>query len=122
MHPVIFRFKSPGWLQGIFPESVTVYSYGFFILIGIVLAYYIVWRRRKEFGLDHDKISDLFLWAFVGIFVGGKVFFYFEDISRYLENPALMFRNMGAGFVFYGSFLVGIPVLIWRFKKLNLPL
>ncbi|MHB1277113.1 MAG: prolipoprotein diacylglyceryl transferase [Bacteroidia bacterium] len=122
MHPVLFRFKTPAWLSGIFPDTITLYSYGFFILLGILAAYYFVWRQRKAFGLDHDKISDLFLWAFVGIFVGGKLFFYFEDISRYLGNPSLMFHKIGSGFVFYGSFLVGIPVLIWRFKKLKLPI
>lgn len=121
MHPVLFRFKTPDFLSSIFPEYMTLYSYGFFILMGIIAAYFAIWLRRKELKLNHDSISDLFLWAFIGIFVGGKVFFYFEDISRYLNDPSQMFHNMGSGFVFYGSFLVGIPVLIWRFKKMKLP-
>jgi len=121
MHPILFRFKSPEFLSGIFPEYITLYSYGFFILLGIIVAYLSVWARRKEFKLNHDLLSDLFLWAFIGIFVGGKLFYYFEDIGKYLHEPAQMFKNMGSGFVFYGSFLVGLPVLVWRFKKMKLP-
>ncbi|TNE80413.1 MAG: prolipoprotein diacylglyceryl transferase [Bacteroidetes bacterium] len=121
MHPVLVRFDTPEFLRGIFPETITLYSYGFMILIGVLFAFWHTWYRRKEFNLDADQISDIFLWCFIGVFVGGKVFFYFEDPGRYLANPALMFKGLGSGFVFYGSFLVTIPVLIWRFKKKNIP-
>ncbi len=121
MFPVLFRFKTPGFLQSLFPEYITVYSYGFMILLGVVAAYFFVWTRRKELNLNHDKISELFIWAFIGVFVGGKLFFYFEDIGLYLREPAKMFRNIGSGFVFYGSFLVTVPLLLWRFRKMKLP-
>lgn len=121
MHPILLRFKTPGFLQGIFPEYITLYSYGFFILLGIVAAYLHMYYRRKEFRLDTDRISGIFIWAFIGVFVGGKLFFYFEDPGRYLENPGAMFHDIGKGFVFYGSFLVAIPVLVWRFRKMGLP-
>lgn len=122
MYPVLFRFSTPEFLRGIFPETITIYSYGFMILLGVVMAFLYMWYRRKDFQLNTDSISDLFLWCFIGVFVGGKVFFYFEDIGRYIDDPSQMFKGMGSGFVFYGSFLVTIPLLMWRFKKKGLPI
>lgn len=122
MYPVLVRFKTPGFLEGYFPEYISLYSYGFFILLGIVAAFLSVWFRRREFSLNADIVSDLFIWAFIGIFVGGKVFYYFEDLGRYLADPSQMLRGLGSGFVFYGSFIAGVPILIWRFRKLKLPI
>lgn len=121
MFPVLLKFKTPTWLAGILGNEITLYSYGFMILVGVLMAYLWVWYRRKDFGLDSDTISELFMWCFAGVFIGGKLFYYFENPAKYLEQPALMFKNMGAGFVFYGSFIVTIPILIWVFRKKKLP-
>lgn len=121
MHPILVRFKSPGFLQGFFGEYITLYSYGFMILVGLVLAYWYVWYRRREFNLNSDLISEMFMWCFAGVFVGGKLFFYLEDPGRYLADPSRMFSSVGSGFVFYGSFLVTIPTLIWFFRRKKLP-
>ena len=110
-----------------FPElfkagPITIYSYGFCILVGVILGYWFMLRQgRKLYGLSADNISELFLWAILAVFVGGKLFFFFEDPKGYLADPGSFFTDMGRGFVFYGSFLVAVPVLWWRFRKMNLP-
>lgn len=121
MYPQLFRFKSPGFLEGIFGEYVTVYSYGVMILLGVVLGFlYTLWRGKK-LGLNLDKTSELFIWAFIAVFVGGKLFFYLEDLSTYIKNPSKMFENIGGGFVFYGSFIFAVPTFIWFLRRNKLP-
>ncbi len=110
MHPVLFKWG-----------SFTVYSYGFMILLGLICAWWVVKRLSKPLGLDSDGVSELFLWCILGVFIGGKLFFYLEDPKLYWAHPEEMFKDLGRGFVFYGSFLVTIGILIWWFrrKKLN---
>lgn len=121
MYPELLKFKTPGFLQGTFGEYITIYSYGFMILTGVVLGFlYCLWRGKK-LGLTLDKTSELFIWAFIAVFVGGKFFFYLEDPGTYLKNPSEMFKDLGGGFVFYGSFLFAVPTFIWFFKRNNLP-
>ncbi len=101
--------------------SITIYSYGLFILIGVVLGYLYFLKTSKSYGLTSDDVSGLFLWCVFGVFVGGKIFYFFENPSIYIQDPSKMLENPGEGFVFYGSFLFTVPILIWWFRKHKLP-
>jgi len=109
MHPVLIDFG-----------SIKIYSYGFMIAVGVLLAVaYLVIRGRKEVNLTFDQANNLFLILFAAAFIGGKVFLFFEDPSRYAHNPKQLFT--GSGFVFYGSFLFAVPAMLWFFKRNKLP-
>ena len=105
MYPKLFSFRTPSFLQGILPDQITLYSYGLMIAIGIMVSYWFVNRRTKKFGISKDELSIMFIWSIFAGFVGGKLFFFFEDFSKYLENPSLFLNITGGGFVFYGSVL-----------------
>lgn len=55
----------------------------------------------------------------VGGVVGGKLFLIFEEPSLYLTNPKKLLS--GSGFVFYGSLLLAIPIMLWYFRKIKIP-
>jgi phosphatidylglycerol---prolipoprotein diacylglyceryl transferase len=108
MYPVLFEIG-----------GVPIYSYGFMIAIGVIAGVgYMVIQGKKEVGLTFDQANTLFLLIFVAAFVGGKLFLFFEDPSRYLNQPDKLLT--GRGFVFYGSFLLAIPTMLWFFKKQKL--
>jgi len=110
MYPELFRIG-----------NFTVQSYGFMILTGVMLAWWYMYRHTRMYKLGSEDISEFFLYGFLAVFVGGKLFFYLEDPMRYIEDPARMLESPGSGFVFYGSFLVAVPVFIWWFRKRKLP-
>lgn len=105
MHPILFEIG-----------NVTIYSYGFFIALGAIAGvWYMAKQGKKEVGLTFDQANALFLYIFLAAFVGGKLFLFFEDPSDYLSNPRRLLT--GRGFVFYGSFLLAIPTMLWFFRK-----
>ncbi len=105
MYPELFHFA-----------HLTIYTYAFLIGLGILVAViYTKWQAKKDF----NKLvlpMDFFYLIFIMGFLGGKIFFYLENPSRYLETPSLLLDNFSGGFVFYGSFLFIIPVIIWYLK------
>jgi phosphatidylglycerol:prolipoprotein diacylglycerol transferase len=111
MHPELFHFG-----------SVTLYSYGFMIMIGVLVAFWVVYKNRSQLGLDLDGVSELFLYCFLGVFVGGKIFFFLEKPAYYASHMGEFLDNLGRGFVFYGSFLFTVSVLVWWFRKREIPL
>ncbi len=117
MFPKIFSIPVPEFLQGFLPAHITVYSYGFMIALGILAAFYVALRKSRKLGLDSDKLSSLFMWVILASFVGGKIFFFLEDIDKYISDPSLIARAMRGGFVFYGSLIFAIPTIIWWLKK-----
>jgi hypothetical protein len=40
---------------------LTIYSYGFFIIFGVLLAFLNLYKNKQEFGLSVDKISEFCL-------------------------------------------------------------
>lgn len=97
--------------------GLTIYGYGFCILLGVIAAYLHFYINRKRIGISEDQISALILVCGIAVFVGGKLFFILEDPALYLRDPGKWLSNLGDGFVFYGSFLVTIVALHWWFKR-----
>jgi phosphatidylglycerol---prolipoprotein diacylglyceryl transferase len=120
MYPKLISFPTPSWLSGLFPETITIYSYGFFIVLGAILGMaYTAREARLRFGASYDTINTLFILLILAAVVGGKVFFFFENPSYYVQHPGKLLS--GQGFVFYGSLLFTIPVMLWYFKKHQFP-
>lgn len=109
MHPILFE-----------AGSFTVYSYGFMIALGIVAGMgYLIIEGKKEAGLTFDQANALFLFIFLAAVVGGKLFLFLEDPPGYVQDPVRLLT--GRGFVFYGSFLLAVPTMLWFFRKHKLP-
>lgn len=121
MYPRLFSFDTPEFLRGIFPDQISVYSYGFFIAMGVLASYFFMSRRVTRFGIDSDKLAALFMWVILAAFVGGRVFFFFEDLGHFIDNPREMLRFRGGGFVFYGSLVFAVPVMIIWLRKHSIP-
>jgi phosphatidylglycerol:prolipoprotein diacylglycerol transferase len=109
MHPILFE-----------AGKFTVYTYGFCIAMGAVLGGLYMYRQgKKQFGWTFDQANTLFVLLIVGGVVGGKLFVIFENPSYYLKNLKQLFS--GSGFVFYGSLLTAIPIMLWYFRKNKIP-
>ncbi|MBX2900240.1 MAG: prolipoprotein diacylglyceryl transferase [Cyclobacteriaceae bacterium] len=109
MHPVLFKLG-----------SFTIYTYGFCIALGALLGFTYMYRQgKKQYGLTFDQSNNLFILLVVGGVVGGKFFMIFEDPALYFSQPKKLFS--GSGFVFYGSLLTTIPIMLWYFKKVKVP-
>jgi len=101
--------------------SITIYSYAFCIVVGtLVASLYTKWRAKNELGVLNLSTNFFYL-VFIAGFVGGKLFFYMEKPLYYLSNPKLMLSNFSGGFVFYGSFVTIIPIIIWYLRKHKIP-
>jgi len=109
MHPILFE-----------TGSITIYTYGFCIAVGALSGFlYMYLQGKKEFGLTFDQSNNLFIMLVLAGVTGGKVFLIFENPTWYLHNPGKLIS--GSGFVFYGSLLMAIPIMLWYFKKIKVP-
>lgn len=120
MYPVLFEFNLPEFLQGIFGPTLTIYSYGFFIVLGAIGGVtYLTIQGKKQFNIPFDDVNTLFLLLLAAGYIGGKFFLIFENPDRYLNDLKLLLG--GRGFVFYGSLLFCIPTMLIYFRKKKWP-
>ncbi|WP_050807309.1 prolipoprotein diacylglyceryl transferase [Bizionia argentinensis] len=102
-------------------QEITVFSYAFLIALGsLIAALYTKWRAKRELGV-RNLPNSFFYFIFMAGFVGGKLFFYLQDPLLYIQNPSMLTDNFSGGFVFYGSFVVIIPYIIWYLKTHKIP-
>lgn len=101
--------------------SFTIYTYGFSIAVGAAAGFvYMAQQGKRQFGLTFDQSNTLFILLLAGGIIGGKLFVIFERPSFYFSNPSQLFS--GSGFVFYGSLLTCLPLMLWFFRKHKIPL
>ena len=122
MHPEVFNLYLPDFLSNLFGVTqVTVYSYATLITLGSLIAgLYTKWRAKKELGISNLS-NAFFYYIFIAGFIGGKLFYYLQDPLNYIQSPGLLLDNFSGGFVFYGSFVIIIPYIIWYLKKHKIP-
>ncbi|MEE9363841.1 MAG: prolipoprotein diacylglyceryl transferase [Cellulophaga sp.] len=121
MFPELFTFELPDFLSNIFGQYITIYSYATCIVLGMLIAGgFTKWRTKKELGVKN--LSNTFFYLiFIAGFIGGKLFFYLQSPTYYINKPSLLLDNFSGGFVFYGSFVVIIPFIIRYLKKHKIP-
>lgn len=117
MFPRLLSFDTPEFLRGVFPDQIILHSYGFMIALGVLAAFLFTRKKVVKYGVNADQLSTLFIWAILAGFVGGRIFYYLEDIDKYIADPAKMLRISGGGFVFYGSVIFVIPTIIIWLRK-----
>lgn len=110
MYPILFKLG-----------SITIYSYGFFIGLGILAALLLSIHRGKRLGVSSDIILDLCLYGVLGGFIGAKLLFWVVELSNIIKNPSYIMETLSSGFVVYGGIIVGILTgyVYCRRKKLD---
>jgi phosphatidylglycerol:prolipoprotein diacylglycerol transferase len=110
MYPVLFEIG-----------PLTIYTYGFFVFLGIICGYFFCLSQAKRYSLCGDKISDLIFWSIISGFVSARVLYIAINLSDFLEDPLSLIIS-GSGFVFYGGLLGGVLFAWWFIKRKKLPL
>jgi len=122
MHPILFEFETPEFLNFLLPDTVSIYSYGTMIAIGALLGFaYTAWQAKKQLNVSFETTNELILFILIFSIVGGKFFVIFEDFKGFLLDPGSLFRNFSSGFVFYGSLLFAIPTMLIFFRIKKIP-
>ena len=99
LNPMIFKIGSFGlsW-------------HGFWSLIGILVAVYLVARWGKQDGLDNEIVYDVAVFGIIGGIIGARIFYVFDSASYYFADPVQIFAVWRGGIGFLGSMIGGIIV------------
>ena len=111
MHPILIKLG-----------PITIYSYGFFLAIGFILAIFYATREAKRVGIEPQKISDLAFYLIIAALVGSRLLFIITEPHDFIENPFEVFKIWKGGLVFYGGFIGALATGIWYVKRHGMPI
>ena len=107
MHPVLFQF-----------HSVTIYTYGFFVALAVLAAFYAMNHHSRAMGLDQGLMGDLVFFLFVSGVVGARLFYVLQHFEDYRGDLWKIVSIGEGGLVWYGGFLTaaffGLSFAAWR--------
>ncbi|MHB8145945.1 MAG: prolipoprotein diacylglyceryl transferase [Vulcanimicrobiaceae bacterium] len=109
---------------------ISIHWYGIAYLAGFVCVY--LWMNRpagrRRLGLTSEQIQDFLFYALIGVLIGGRTFFVFNDIiskhdlSFYTSNPINVIAVWNGGMAFHGGMIgviVGIALFIRKHPGLT---
>ncbi len=113
MFPILFRLG-----------GLTIYAYGFFLILGIVVAgiLAILRVRKEDLRIPFERLADLFFYAVLSAIVGSRILFVLINFDLYRENPLRIFKIWEGGLVFYGGLILAIGVSIGYMRWYRLPI
>lgn len=101
---------------------ISVAWYGLIIVIGMILAIYLISREAEKRGISEDSIVDIALWTIpIGI-VGARIYYVLFELEHYLDNPIRMFYIWEGGLAIYGGVIAGFLTIFYLAKKKEIPL
>ncbi|MBU3228375.1 prolipoprotein diacylglyceryl transferase [Clostridium algidicarnis] len=97
--------------------GINIYGYGLMIALGILFGFLLLDKRAKDKGYDSDTIFDVTIFAIIAGVIGGKLLYIITDINTIINNPSML-KDVGSGFVVYGS-IIGGALAVYFYSKKN---
>ncbi len=97
MHPIIFRLG-----------PVTIYSYGVWIVIGLLLGLTLILKAAKQEGISQQVVFDLVFWLLISGIFGARLLYVAFDLPHFKSRPLEAVQIWKGGFVFYGAVLFSL--------------
>ena len=66
---------------------VTIYTYGLFVFLGVLSAYFISLHEAKRRQIDIKKFTDLAFWLIVSGFIGARLLYIIVEWKAFLQHP-----------------------------------
>lgn len=100
--------------------SFTIYTYGFFLAIGFLLALILFEWNLKKTNLPAREISNLVFYLFIVAFFGSKILMILSEFKYYASYPREILGTLRAGGHFFGALIFGIPFAYFYLRKKKL--
>lgn len=109
MRPILFHFG-----------DIPIPSFWAMAFLGFFAALLVVRRDVTERGYDVRYAYDMILWAYVGGWVGARLFVIPAGWQYFVDDP-IAFLLSGSGWVWYGGVVGGAVAVLWWARGVGMP-
>ncbi|MFH1371678.1 MAG: prolipoprotein diacylglyceryl transferase [Planctomycetota bacterium] len=112
MHPELFRIPF---------TTLTVKSYGLMMVIGFLVAVYVIRRLSRNITPDPQMITNASLYSLIAGVVGSRIFFVVHHFNLFKGDLLNMFAIWQGGLELLGGVIGSLVVLIFYMRYHKLP-
>ena len=81
--------------------------YSVFILIGVLIAIYLLKKEAKRFGMNWDFIFNLSFWTIIFGILGARLYYVAFNFHQYSSNLLSVFKIWEGGLAIHGGIIAG---------------
>ena len=106
MNPVIYKLG-----------SFEIRWYSILILVGILVAVYLLKREAKRFSMNWDFIFNLSFWTIIFGIIGARLYYVIFNWSQYEKDLLSIFKVWEGGLAIHGGIITGAITVYFYCKK-----
>ena len=100
--------------------NITIYWYSIMILIGFLIASYLITKESKKFNIKKEIITDMLFYTIIVGILGARLYYVIFNLDYYSKNILDIFKVWEGGLAIHGGIIAGVLYLIYYTKKNNL--
>lgn len=107
MHPILFQWG-----------ALRVYSYGFFVALGVLVATLLLVRKIEKQGKSAQFVIDLVILIVIAGVIGARlVYVFLYEPGYYLSHPLQILMLNQGGLAFYGAILFSLLACYFYMRR-----
>lgn len=96
--------------------NINIYWYSICILLGVVIAYFLITNEAKKHNINKDTISDLIFYTLIVGIIGARLYYVIFNLDYYISNPGEIVKIWNGGLAIHGGIIFGI-IFVYLFCK-----
>lgn len=100
--------------------NINIYWYSLCILLGIIIAYFLITKEAKKHNINKDTILDLIFYTLIIGVIGARLYYIIFNLDYYISNPDEILKVWNGGLAIHGGIIFGIIFVYFFSKKKNL--
>jgi len=93
---------------------INIYWYGFFIVLGALVAILTAIKISSYYSIKKEVIIDLAFWLILSGLIGARLYHVFLEFPYYLRFPWDIFKVWQGGLAIHGAIVFGL-VIVWMY-------
>lgn len=110
MYPILYKIG-----------PINLYTYGFFLALGFLVAILVAGREARRLGLPEGRFYDLCFYIILAAIVGSRLLFVIVDPGPFLQNPLKIFALWEGGLVFHGGLIAALVTAFFYMRRYRMP-
>ena len=100
--------------------NITIYWYSIMILIGFLIASYLITKESKKFNIKKEIITDMLFYTIIIGILGARLYYVIFNLDYYSKNILDIFKVWEGGLAIHGGIIAGAIFIIIYTKNKNL--
>ena len=96
---------------------INIYWYSICILLGIVVALFIIFREAKKQKIDEEFLINLAFRTIILGVIGARLYYVIFNFPYYINNPLEIIQIWNGGLAIHGGIITGLIVVYFSCKK-----